>query len=122
MVANQILKSPNRVECSNLFDFDLGADFFELLLDGGGLVLRHAFLDGLGRAFDEVLRFLETQGGDFADDLDDVDLVPADFGQRDGEFGLLFGWRRCGAARPAPAIAIMGIAAAATRRAPTRAS
>src|SRR5271166_5648816 len=33
-----------------LLDFDFGADILELLLDGGRLVLVHAFLDWLGRA------------------------------------------------------------------------
>src|SRR5438876_1961581 len=53
---------------SALLDFDLGADFFELLLDRVGLVLGHAFLDRLGCALDEVLGFLETQTGDFTED------------------------------------------------------
>src|SRR6185503_802389 len=44
----------------------------------------------LGRALDEILGFLQTQAGDFADDLDDLDLVPARFGERDVELGLLF--------------------------------
>ena len=47
-----------------LLDFDFGADFFELLLDGGRFVLGHAFLDRLRRALDEVLRFLEAQAED----------------------------------------------------------
>src|SRR5438876_968368 len=79
---------------AELLDFDLGADVLELLLDCRGLFLGDAFLDRLGRSLDEVLGFLETQGGDLADDLDDVDLVAADFGQRDGELGLLLGRRR----------------------------
>ena len=54
---------------------DLGADLVELLLDRLGLVLGHAFLDRLGRALDEVLGFLQTEAGDLADDLDDLDLV-----------------------------------------------
>src|SRR5690242_14316845 len=68
---------------------NLGADFFELLLDGLGLFLGHAFLDRLRRALDEVLRFLQAQAGDFADHLDDLDLVAAGFRQRDVELGLL---------------------------------
>src|SRR3978361_1498917 len=75
---------------AELLDFDFGADFLELLLDRRGLVLGHAFLDRLGRALDEVLGFLEAERGDLADDLDDVDLVAADFGQRDRELGLFF--------------------------------
>src|SRR5690606_24247042 len=60
-----------------LLDFDLGADFLELLLDGLGLFLRDPFLDRLGRALDEVLGFLQPEIGDLAHDLDDVDLVAA---------------------------------------------
>src|SRR6187551_1869866 len=51
---------------------DLGADFVELLLDRLGLVLRHAFLDRLRRALDEILGFLRPEAGDFTDDLDDL--------------------------------------------------
>src|SRR5205085_601587 len=75
-------------EAGRLGDADLRADFFELLLDGLGLFLGHAFLDRLGRALDEILGFLQAQAGDFADDLDDLDLVAAGFRQRDVEFGL----------------------------------
>src|SRR5262245_23165997 len=84
-----------------LLDFDLRADFLELLLDGRGLFLGHAFLDRLGRTLDEVLGFLEAERGDLADDLDDVDLVGAHFGERDGEVGLLFRGRRRGRAAAA---------------------
>src|ERR1700688_564557 len=73
-----------------LLDFDLGARFLELLLDGRRLVLAHAFLHGLGRAIDEVLGFLQAEAGDFAHGLNDVDLVAADVGEHDGEFRLLF--------------------------------
>src|SRR6266481_7709205 len=80
-----------------LLDLDFGAGVFELLLDGRGLVLVHAFLDGLGCAIHEVLGFLQAQARDFADRLDDVNLVAANVGEHDGEFRLLF--RRCRAAR-----------------------
>src|SRR5690348_15145184 len=69
-----------------LLDLDLGADLFELLLDGRRFVLVYAFLDGLGSAIDEILGFLETQAGDFADRLDDVDLVATNIGEHDGKF------------------------------------
>src|SRR6516225_171997 len=74
---------------SSLLNLNLGADFLELLLDRLGLVLRDGLLDRLRGALDEVLGFLETEGGDLADDLDHVDLVGADFLQRDCEFRLL---------------------------------
>src|SRR5437868_1838891 len=73
-----------------LLNLDLGSDFLELLLDGLGLVLRDPFLDRLRGALDEVLGFLQTEAGHFADHLDHVDLVAADFRQRRGELGLLF--------------------------------
>jgi hypothetical protein len=58
-----------------LLDFDLGARFLELLLDGRRLFLGHAFLHGLWRAIDEVLGFLQAEAGDFAHGLNDVDLA-----------------------------------------------
>src|SRR5882762_4353962 len=86
---------PNPKSRRSLLDLDLGADFLELLLDGRGLFLGDPFLDRLGCPFDEVLGFLEAERGDLADDLDDVDLVAAHFGERDGELGLLFRRGRC---------------------------
>src|SRR5690606_37443564 len=54
------------------------------------LVLGHAFLDGLRRAFDEVLGFLEAEARDRADLLDDLDLLVAGCRENDGELRLLF--------------------------------
>src|SRR5260221_9765808 len=79
-----------RREAPRLLDLDLRADVRELLDDRGRFVLRNAFLDDLRRTLDQVLGFLQPEAGDFADDLDDVDLVRADFGQGRGELGLLF--------------------------------
>ena len=73
-----------------LLELDLGADLLQSGLDLLGLFLRHAFLDRLGRAFDEILGLLEAERGDRADFLDDLDLLVADGGQNDGELGLLF--------------------------------
>src|SRR5690606_41704490 len=50
----------------------------------------HAFLDRLGSAVNEVLGFFQAQTGDFANGLDDADLVGADFSQDDVELGLFF--------------------------------
>src|SRR5690606_12309407 len=50
-----------------------------------------AFLDGLRRAFDEVLGLLEAELGDRPDFLDDADLVVARGGEHDRELGLLLG-------------------------------
>src|ERR1700738_514099 len=73
-----------------LLDFDFGAGFFELLLDSRRFVLINALFDGLGRAVYQVLGFLQTQAGDFANRLDDVDLVAAHIGENDGELRLFF--------------------------------
>jgi hypothetical protein len=45
------------------------------------------FLDGLGRALDEVLGFLEAEAGDRADLLDDLDLLVAGRSEHDRELG-----------------------------------
>ena len=76
---------------SHLLELDLGAGLFELLLDVLGVGLGDAFLEVLGRALDQVLRLLEAEARDLADDLDDVDLVGAGFLEVDGELGLLLG-------------------------------
>src|SRR3954469_16075616 len=49
-----------------LLDLDLGAGFFELLLDGFGVGLADAFLHGLRRAVHEVLGFLQAKARHFA--------------------------------------------------------
>ena len=64
-----------------LLDFSLGASFFQLLQRSVGISLGYAFLDGLGCAVNQILGFLQTQGGQFAHGLDDVDLVVASCGQ-----------------------------------------
>src|SRR5690606_26879425 len=52
--------------------------------------LGSAFLDGLGGRFNQSLGFAETQAGDGTDFLDDVDLVVAERGENNVEFGLFF--------------------------------
>src|SRR3954447_2495330 len=77
---------------ARLLQFHLGASLFELGLDLVGFVLVHTFLDRLGRAFDEVLGFLEAESGDGADFLDDFDLLLAGSGEHNRELGLFFNW------------------------------
>src|SRR6185437_9776993 len=77
-----------------LLEVDLRASLFELALDLVGFFLVDTFLDGLRRAFDEVLGFLQAKTGDGADFLDDLDLLVAGRRQHDRELGLLF--RRSG--------------------------
>ena len=74
-----------------LLEFDFGTSLFELLLGGFGGVFGDTFED-LGRsAFDELLRVGKAKAGsDFADCLDDGDLVRAAIREDDVEFSLLF--------------------------------
>src|SRR5919204_3895299 len=66
-------------------EFDRPARLFELLLDRLGFGLRHALLDRLGRPVDQVLGLLETEPGDLAHHLDDLDLLVARPGEDDRE-------------------------------------
>ena len=86
----KVLKGIFEAIPSNLLKLDLGADLLQSGLDLSGVFLGGAFLDRLGRAFDEILGFLEAQAGDGADFLDDFDLLIADGDQNNGELGLLF--------------------------------
>ena len=47
-------------------------------------------LIAFGRRINDVLGFLETEAGELAHRLDDLDLVGADLGEDGVEFGLLF--------------------------------
>src|SRR5262249_57059175 len=69
-----------------------------LSLDFLRLVLAYAFLDGLGRALDQILGLLEAQTGERAHLLDHLDLLLADGGEHGGELGLLFRWSGGGSA------------------------
>lgn len=57
-----------------LLDFDGCASFFELRLDGFCVFLADFFFQRLRSAVDQFLRFLQAETGDFANNLDDVDL------------------------------------------------
>src|SRR5436190_14969477 len=86
---------------TELFDGNLRSRLFEHLLDLLGLVLRHAFLDRLRRAFDEILRFLQAERSHFADGLDHVDLLVAGTIENNGEFRLLLDRGGSGGSRAA---------------------
>src|SRR5262249_25480029 len=62
---------------SHLLEFHLGPGLLQLSLDFLRLVLAHAFLDGLGRALDQILGLLEAQTGERAHLLDHLDLLLA---------------------------------------------
>ena len=64
-----------------LLQLDLGASLFQLLLQLLGLVLGHAFLDGLGSGLNDSLGVSQAQAGDLTDGLDDLDLLVAEAGQ-----------------------------------------
>src|SRR3954451_8708009 len=83
-----------------LLELDLGAGLLELGLDLLGLVLRHAFLDGLWRAFDQVLGFLQAQAGDGADLFDDFDFLVAGSSEDNSKFILLL--TRCSSSTSRP--------------------
>src|SRR5680860_678959 len=76
-----------------LLQLDTRACIFELLLDLLGLVLRHAFLDRLGRTLDEVLGFLEAEAGNSPNLFNNVDLLGTYRRQDDVELGLFLGYR-----------------------------
>ena len=65
-----------------LLYLDDAADFFDLLLDILRFLLVHGLLDRLRGFLDELLRLDEAEARDRADDLDDLDLVRADFLER----------------------------------------
>src|ERR1700728_3398816 len=74
-------------ERQSLLDGSLCASVLQLLLDRLGIRLRNAFLDRRRSALDQVLRLLEAQARDLADDLDDAYLVGAELGHGHGELG-----------------------------------
>src|SRR6185437_6387791 len=82
----------------DLLDGDFGAGCLE-----GGLRLLGRFLgalfdDGLGRAIDEVLGFLQAEARELADGLDDLDLLGASLFEDNVELVLLLDLGSSGAA------------------------
>src|SRR6185312_8032550 len=96
----------NQESGRELLDLDRAARLGDLLLDVLRVVLRHARLDLLRRAVDEILGLLEAEVGDLADRLDHLDLVRARIGEDDGELRLLR--RRLGRRRRSRAAAHAG--------------
>src|SRR5690606_33040684 len=72
-----------------LLQNDRGALLFELGLDLLRLLLRDGFLHRPGKVVDQILGLLETQAGDLADHLDDLDLLLARTLEDDVELRLL---------------------------------
>ena len=73
-----------------LLEFDSGADSFELSLHGFGIFLGNGFLDLGGDAFDQGFGIGQTQAGDAADFLDDLDLLGTEGSHDNVKLGLLF--------------------------------
>src|SRR5262245_64314453 len=86
----------SRRAVTDSLDLDLPARCFDLSLDLGGLVFRDAFLDRLRRALDQVLGLFETEPGDGANFLDDLDLLVAGRCEDDVELRLHLGRRGSG--------------------------
>src|SRR5262249_38904545 len=74
---------------SRLLELDGGAGLFELGLGLVGVFLGDLLDDGLRGGVDEVLGLLETQAGELAHHLDDLDLLLAGGGEDDVELVLL---------------------------------
>src|SRR5688500_6217502 len=72
---------------------DAGALLFQLGPHCSRLVLGDPRLHDGRCAIDEILRFLQTEAGELAHHLDDLDLLRAGFLERDRELGLIFGRR-----------------------------
>src|SRR5580765_3233188 len=79
-----------------LLDLDLTPGLLELLRNALGLSLVDALFDVLGGAIHEILSLLETETGELADDLDDLDLLVAGALENDRELVLLLHRRRTG--------------------------
>src|SRR4029079_16863053 len=75
----------------SLLAFHRGAGGFQFLLELRGVVLADGVLDGRRSRLHEILRFLEAEARDRADDLDDFDLLLAGGLEGDRELGLLLG-------------------------------
>lgn len=74
-----------------LLEFDFGTSLFELFLCSLGSVFGDTFEDFCGSALDELLRVCKAKAGsDFADCLDDGNLISAAIREDHVEFSLLF--------------------------------
>src|SRR5215468_1417108 len=79
-----------------LLNFDCCSGFRKFLLDRFSFVFAYAFFDGFRCAFDKILRFLQTETGNFTNSFDDTDFVTANCSQNDIELSLLLRRSCCG--------------------------
>src|SRR3954464_4100940 len=77
-----------RVSYARLLDRNARAGSFQLSLQLLGIRFGQAFLDLARYTFNQVLGFLQTQGGSLANDFDHTDLIIAEAIENDVEFGL----------------------------------
>src|ERR671937_587210 len=77
--------SPANTPLFSLLELDGGAGLFQSRLGLLGLFAGHPFLDGVGRAVNEVLRLLETEVRELAHGLDHLDLLRAGLREDDVE-------------------------------------
>lgn len=91
-------------------EFDGGASLFELSLGLLGVFLLGVLENRLRSAVDEGLGLGQTEVGDGANSLDDLDLLVTNGGEDDGELILLF----LGRAAPGAAAATAATGAAAS--------
>ena len=81
-----------------LFNLDGCAGFRKLLFDVLCFVFGYALFDRLRSCFNQILSFFQSQAGDFANGLDDADLVTTNCRENDIELRLLLSRsRRCAA-------------------------
>ena len=73
-----------------LLQFNLSTGSFQLSLDFFGFSLRSAFLNSLRSTVNQVFGFFQTQRGNAADFLNNVNFVSAGFNEDNVEFGLFF--------------------------------
>ena len=80
----------NHAVKAKLFNFNFSAGFFQLFFHLGSIFFADSFFNSLGRTFDQIFSFFQTQTGDSADFFNDVDFVGTGFDQNDIEFGFFF--------------------------------
>jgi len=87
-----------------LFNFNGSANFFNFLFDICGFIFGNGFFDRLGNTFHQILRFFESQAGDSANNLDNLNLFGAEAGENRIKLGFFFSRSSSGSTRSAAAI------------------
>src|SRR5688572_2480373 len=83
-------RSAHGIKGANLLlNFDCCAGFSEFLLNVFCFVFGYAFLNRLRSRLNQILGFLQSKAGNFANGFDDADFVSADRSENDVELGPL---------------------------------